>query len=430
MNATSRLHSIFNITLFLLTLMTISISAHAKTYLNAKPEAVGMSSERLKRIDNLVADYVAQEKYAGVVTMLSRKGKIIHLATAGTLGIDNPAPMQADTLFRIYSMTKPITAIAMMMLYEQGKFHIDDPVAKYLPEFADQKLLRDGELVDPKSPMTIRQLLTHTAGLSYGWDPEHPVDIQYAQAKPFKSSSLSEFTASLAKLPLKYEPGSRYHYSVSFDVLGALIEKMSGMGLDTFFEQKIFKPLGMTDTSFELAEQDANRFASDQRWDYESNQIALVAEGASRSYKDVKLFVGGGGLLGTIGDYMRFCQMVLNGGELDGVRLLSPKTVAFLSANHLTPAVRAEGVGDYPDLDLYHGQSMALGYGVVTEPQFMPDLASKGELSWGGLAGTKFWIDPKEEIIGIAMVQLYQSPWPLRFDFKNAAYQAILELNE
>ena len=407
-------------------LMTASVQARDLTVIQA--EKVGVSTQRLKKIDALADRYVEQGRYSGIVTMVARDGKIIHQKAAGKFGIDNPKPMQIDTLFRIYSMTKPITAAAALILYEEGKFHIDDPVSKYLPEYAEQKLLKEGELVAPTSPMTIRHLLTHTAGLTYGWTTDNPVDIEYGEAKLFENDNLADFSKALAAIPLRFEPGTRYHYSVAFDVLGALIEKVSGMPLDEFYQSRIFKPLGMSDTFFEVPADKMHRLASDQGWDYENAKIAVVPADQGRKFDKVSLFVGGGGLVSTITDYMRFSQMILNGGELNGVRLLGPKTVDFMGANHLSDTVRAEGVGQYPALDLYNGQSMALGYGVVTNPDAMPDLSSKGELSWGGVAGTKFWIDPQENIIGIAMVQLYRAPWKLRSDLKTATYQALEEL--
>ena len=389
-----------------------------------KAESVGMSGERLQKLDAMAERYVSDGNYSGLVTLVARKGKIVHLKAHGNYGVDNDKPMETDTLFRIYSMTKPITAIAAMMLYEEGKFHMNDPVSKYLPEFTDQKILVDGQLLTPKAPMLMRQLFMHTAGLSYGFTADNPVDISYQKAQLFQSKNLDEFITKLAGLPLLYQPGERYHYSASMDVLGAVIEKLSGTPLDDFFIARIFKPLKMKDTFFELPESKKLRLASDQLWDAQSNKISAMPAEQSRSYDDVSLFIGGGGLISTAYDYFRFSQMVLNGGQLDGVRLLGPKTVEFLGSNHMTAEVRAAGKHD-----LHAGQSMALGYGVVTEPALMPAISSKGELSWAGLAGTKFWIDPKEQLIGIGLVQLYRSPWPLRYDLKVGAYQAITDLN-
>ncbi|MFT6407429.1 MAG: CubicO group peptidase (beta-lactamase class C family) [Arenicella sp.] len=409
----------------LLLCLSIASGAHGKDSVISKAEHVGMSTERLKKIDALSQRYVAEGNYSGLVSLIARKGKIVHFQAHGNLGVDNDTPMETDTLFRIYSMTKPVTAIAAMMLYEQGKFHLNDPVSKYLPAFAEQKVLVDGELVATDSPMLMRQLFTHTAGLSYGFNPNDPVDIEYQKAQLLQADNLDDFIQKLAKLPLRYQPGERYHYSVSLDVLGAVIEKLADMPLDNFFEQRIFQPLDMNDTFFQLPSAKKHRLASDQYWDAKSKKIAAMPPEQSRSYDKVGLFLGGGGLISTAYDYFRFSQMVLNGGELDGVRLLGPKTVEFLRSNHMTDKVRAVGKHD-----LYAGQSMALGYGVVTDPALMPATSSKGEISWAGLAGTKFWIDPQEELIGIGLVQLYSSPFPLRFDLKVGAYQALTELNK
>lgn len=394
-----------------------------------KPEKVGVSTSRLERISNLARRYVEDGKFAGIVTMVSRHGKVIHYDAQGQYGLDNDTPVAADTLFRIFSMTKPVTAVAAMILYEEGKFQMSDPVSKYLPEFRDQKLQNGEELVDPQSPMTMRQLFTHTAGLTYGWTPDNPVDLLYRDAKLIESRDSDEFIAKLAQLPLRFEPGTRYHYSFATDVLGVVVERLSGQSLEVFFEERIFNPLAMTDTFFSVPPDKMHRLASVHYWDGEANEIKLVPQETQRNFQEVTFFSGGGGLVSTIGDYMRFCEMLRNGGSYNGARLLGPKTVQFMSSDQLSPEVRAVGRGEYPSLDFFPGQSMAMGFGVITNPGITPAISSKGELSWGGIAGTQFWIDPEEEIIGIAMVQLYRSPWPLRFDFKVATYQALTEVN-
>ena len=393
------------------------------------PERVGVSGQRLAKVSELTRRYVEEKKFAGIVTMVSRHGKIIHNDALGAYGLDNDTPVANDTLFRIFSMTKPVTAVAAMILYEEGKFQMSDPVSKYLPEFAGQMLQNGESLVVPASPMTMRQLFTQTAGLTYGWTLDNPVDLMYRDAKLFESRDVDEFIARLAELPLRFEPGTRYHYSVSSDVLGAVVERLSGQPLDEFFAERIFERLGMTDTFFSVPVDKLHRLASSHYWDSENNQLELVPPDSKRNYVDVTLFSGGGGLVSSITDYMRFCEMLLNGGSFNGARLLGPKTVQFMTSDHLTPAVRAEGVGQYPRLDLFPGQSMALGFGVIINPGIAPSISSRGELSWGGLAGTQFWIDPEEGLVGIAMVQLHRSPWPLRFDFKVLTYQALTELN-
>ncbi len=414
--------------LMLLALLSSAVFA-AGTLKVERAEKVGMSTERLKRVDKMAASYIAQGRYPGMVTMIARKGKVVHLSAAGKMGLIDDRPMQVDTLFRIYSMTKPVTAVAAMMLYEQGKFRLDDPVHNYLPEFKDQTLLVDGEEMPLKSPMTIRQLFTHTAGLTYGFTPDNPVDIAYIQQDILNAKDSDDFIQQLSKLPLRFEPGTRYHYSVATDVLGVLIERISGQSLNDYFQEHIFNPLGMQDTFFNVPKDKLSRFAGDHAFDINSKTIVSVPADKQRNFTSNGMFSGGGGLVSTASDYMRFSQMVLNGGSYNGERLLGAKTVEYLSLNHLTPSVRAEGANDYPLLALSPGQSMAFGYGVVTNPAAMPAVSSKGEIAWGGAAGTKFWIDPKEQLVAITLVQLYQAPWPLRDDMKATTYQAITELN-
>lgn len=411
-------------------LLTLTASCLAADMAVTQAEKVGMSSQQLVKLDEMGQRYIDQKQYSGLVSMVARKGSVVHLKAFGNMSVDNDTPIQTDTLFRIYSMTKPITAVAAMILYEEGKFHLNEPVSKYLPEFADVKVLKDGELVTPSAPMTIRQLFTHSAGLSYGFSTDNSVDEEYRKVKPLDSKDLREFVQKVANIPLRFEPGKRYQYSVSYDVLGAIIERLADMPLDQFFQQRIFQPLGMQDTFFQVPASKFKRLAGDQYWDAANKKLMPVPASNQRNYASVSLFSGGGGLVSSASDYMRFAQMVLNGGSYNGVRILGPKTVQYMGLNHLTPAARAEGVGVFQNADLYAGQSMSLGFGVVTNPALMPATSSMGEISWAGVAGTKFWIDPEEEIIGIAMVQQYSAPWPLRFDMKVATYAAITALNE
>jgi CubicO group peptidase (beta-lactamase class C family) len=414
-------------TSFLLLLTSSSLAADA---ILTQAEKVGMSSQQLVKLDEMGQRIIDEQQYSGLVSMVARKGKVVHLKAYGNVSVDNDSPMQTDTLFRIYSMTKPITAVAAMILYEEGKFHLNDPVSKYLPEFADVQVLQNGELVAPSAPMTIRQLFTHSSGLSYGFATDNSVDEQYREIRPLDSQDLDEFVQKVSTIALRFQPGKRYQYSVSYDVLGAIIERVADMPLDQFFQQRIFQPLGMQDTFFQVPASKLKRLAGDQYWDAANKKVTAVPPESQRSYASVSFFSGGGGLVSSASDYMRFAQMVLNGGSYNGARILGPKTVYYMGLNHLTPAARAEGVGEFQNADLYAGQSMSLGFGVVTEPGLMPATSSIGELSWSGAAGTKFWIDIEEEIIGIALVQQYSAPWPLRFDMKVATYAAITELKE
>jgi CubicO group peptidase (beta-lactamase class C family) len=394
------------------------------------PNAASFAGEYIETVSELSRKYVEDGKFAGIVTMVARHGKVIHLNAEGVYGVDNDTPISTDTIFRIFSMTKPVTAVAALMLYEEGKFEMSDPVAMHLPEFKDLMLQQGEELVRPASPMTMEQLFTHTAGLTYGWTLDNPVDELYSDAKLFESHDLKEFSRELARLPLRFEPGTRYHYSVASDLLGVVVERLSGQSLDEFFHERIFQPLGMNDTFFQLPPEKAHRLASSHFWDKERNKIVLTPDEVLRDYETVTFYSGGGGLLSTITDYMRFCEMIRNNGSFNGQRLLMPETVQLMGSDHLTPAVRAEGVGEYPSADFFPGQSMALGFGVITNPDITRAASSKGELSWGGIAGTQFWIDPEKEIVGIAMVQLFRSPWPLRFDIKDATYQALTDYSD
>lgn len=411
-----------------LSLGLLASAVVAKDLPKASPESVGISSKALKKINAFTEKNIADGKHIGFVSMVARHGKIVHYNAVGNYGLDNDRPMEKDTLFRIYSMTKPVTTVAAMMLYEEGLFHLSDPVEKYIPELKNLKLQRDGKLVEPRSKITIEQLMSHTAGLTYGFTRDNPVNIAYQDAKLFESKDLNEMMSKLGTLPLRFEPGSRYYYSIATDVLGALVERLSGMSLEQFFEQRIFTPLGMNDTFFSVPAEKYNRLASNHVWDYESQTIAMVPALYRRSYNDVTLFSGGGGLVSTAMDYMIFCEMLRRGGTYNGARILGAKTIQFMTMNHLTDEVRNEGAADYPSQHLYPGQSFGLGFGVITHPGLSQVTSSKGEYSWGGAADTKFWIDPEEDLVVILMTQLLRAPWETRYQMKVATYQALDKL--
>jgi CubicO group peptidase (beta-lactamase class C family) len=417
-------------TTVLLFLSLLVASLLAAEPADVDPETLGFSSARLDRVSEFVDREIKEGRLAGAVTIIARHGQIVHLASAGQYGVDDNRPLETDALFRIFSMTKPITTVAAMILYEEGAFHLGDPIAKYLPELGEMSLLIDGERVAPRNPMTIEQLMTHTAGLTNGWHIEHSVERAYRDAALQNSPDLDAFIKTLGTLPLRFEPGTRYHYSVATDVLGALVERLSGQPLEQFLHERMFEPLGMRDTYFNVPAEKADRLASDHLWDAERQQIVPMPEGLLPPTSGVTLFSGGSGLISTAKDYWRFCEMLRRGGQLEGIRILGPKTVQAMTMARLTPDIRDNGATEYPASHLYPGQSFGLGFGVITDPAQSQVISSQGEYSWGGIANTKFWIDPEEDLVVILMTQVIGAPYSdrLRFDLKVATYQALSTL--
>ena len=414
--------------LLLLSLLTTRLQAADVDIV--EPETVGFSTDRLGKVTEFVDREIADGNLVGTVTLVARHGRIVHFEAAGRYGLEDDRPMDTDALFRIFSMTKPITTVAAMILYEEGAFHLGDPVAKYIPELADMQLLIDGEPVPPQSQMTIEQLMTHTAGLTNGWHIEHPVERAYRDAALRQSADLTVFIEKLATLPLRFEPGTRYHYSVAADVLGALVERLSGQTLEQFFQTRIFDPLEMYDTFFNVPNDKTPRIAGGHLWNAEQQAMAPLPAGLLPPPSGVTLFSGGGGLISTAHDYWRFCEMLRRGGSLDGERILGPKTVQAMTMARLTPEVRDNGATEYPASHLYPGQSFGLGAGVITDPAQAGVTSSKGEYSWGGIANTKFWIDPEEDLVVVFMTQVVGTPHSdrHRFDLKVATYQALMEI--
>lgn len=386
-----------------------------------KPERMGFSSERLARIDPAMEEFIADHNAAGITTLVARRGKVVQFKTYGMRDIENHKPMTEDTIFRIYSMSKPITSAALMTLYEEGKFFLNDPVEKYLPEFKDLEVFKSGTVdkywtEERKSPVTILQLFTHTAGLSYGLSQEQVPD-QLAKKRDLFDIGvpLKDKIPILTAIPLKFQPGEKWDYSFSVDVQGRLIEVLSGVTLDRFLQERIFKPLKMNDTSFIVPKEKRERFA--QLYASKEDGV-LEATGATRTYDDrMKFFSGGGGLTSTTTDYYRFAQMLLNGGELDGARILGRKTVELIRADHLTDEQRANS-------------SYKSGFGLGVSVQLTEsgsDLGSIGNFGWGGAAGTHFWVDPKEELIGLFMVQNMKLDARIQKQFQNLVYQALVD---
>lgn len=389
----------------------------------AKPEDVGMSSERLKRINPVMQKYVDDGKLPGMLTLVARQGKVVHLETFGKMDLAKNKPLKEETIFRIYSMSKPVTSIAMMLLYEEARFNLDDPVSKYIPEFKDLKVFNrmsgDSMVVDDlENKMTIRHLFTHTSGLTYGWGGR-PVDSLYWEENIFEpGSTLKQMIEKLGRIPLVFQPGTKYEYSVSTDVLGYLVEVISGMPFEQFLKKRLFQPLDMVDTGFFVPEEKRHRYAELYRHNKKTGKMEVpedipLGDGPHKFFPS-----GGGGLVSTTHDYLRFCQMLLNGGELDGIRILGKKTVELIRMNHLPDDVKLWG-------GTSHG--WGLGFAVVLDMAKSGELASEGTYSWGGAAATNFWIDPEENLIGIFMTQLLNNPHPFHGEFRRLTYSSIVD---
>jgi len=390
-----------------------------------RPETVGLSSSRLARIGQAMQRYVESGKLAGTLTLVARHGKIAYFEPLGLMDVETQAPMDRDTLFRIYSMTKPITSVAVMMLYEEGAFLLTDPIHKFTPAFADVRVLAqtpDGmDLVPPQRAITIRDLLTHTAGLAYGLDEDY-IDQLYKEPlwgamERNPESTLGEMVEAIAALPLAYHPGQGWRYSLATFVLGYLVEAVSGMAFDAFLQERIFQPLGMADTGFYVPPDKIGRFAT--LYGPGENGTGLqVVDGHFHFTRRGAIPAGGEALVSTATDYARFAQMLLNGGALDGVRLLGRKSVELMTMNHLPPGLHPFG---------NRSQGMGLGVSVAIDLAQTQALGSAGTYGWGGAASTNFWIDPQEELIGIFMTQLINGTYPVVDEFRVAVYQAIVD---
>jgi CubicO group peptidase (beta-lactamase class C family) len=420
-----------------LVLVLFAPAVDAQRLATASPEAVGVSTERLDRLHRGMQALVDQHQVGGIVTLLMRDGKLIDVKAYGAQ--DNTGkPMQTDTLFRIASMTKPITSVAIMMLYEDGRLQLTDPLAKFIPAFREMKVLSPGangtapSVVPARRPITIRDLLTHRSGLTYGFIDNATVGDAYRKGSvsdglTFTEGTIGENVDRLAKAPLVSQPGAEWHYSLSTDVLGRVVEVASGQTFDAFLRDRIFTPLKMVDTSFEVPEAKWPRLAA-----------VFTPEGSNgiRPMKDPesfgntymspfsyykagkKYFSGGAGLVSTAHDYARFAQMLLNKGELDGVRILSPKTIELMTTSHTNdlPAGTAGGPGS----------NWGLGFQIRTDLGATQQLGSEGMYGWSGIYGTYFWVDPKERLVAVAMVQRYPGT-PVAAPFQSLTYQALVK---
>ena len=381
----------------------------------AIPEDVGMSTSRLERIAPVMQRWVDAGKIPCALTMIAREGRLVHFEKFGTQDVASAKPVDFDTIFRIYSMTKPITSIAVMMLYEQGHFQLGTPVSELIPAFKDMQVYTEGgaDIVGAENEMTVKHLLTHTSGLIYGGEGDHPIHQRYSDANYYRGD-LAYMAQELGKIPLLHHPGAAWNYGMSTDVLGYLVEVVSGMPFEEYLKTHIFNPLGMNDTAFSVPEEKADRYAT--LYEPAEDGGIQVIENAPVSSGPLSFFhSGGAGLQSTAADYLRFCQMLLNDGELDGVRLLGRKTVELIRMNHISD--------DWQPLERT-GCGFGLGFAVVTDVAETQGPSSLGTYSWGGLASTTFWIDPVEELIGILMTQLIGNS-PFHAQFRVLTYQAI-----
>ncbi len=386
----------------------------------SKPEDVGLSSERLARMNKAIHEYVDAGRTPGVVTLIARHGKVVHVDAYGKADLASGRPTRSDDIFRMYSMTKPITSAALLMLFEEGKFQLTDPLSRYFPAFADMKVhngstQQGGMLLDsPRRPITIQDVFRHSAGFSYGFG-NSPVDKLYQDANLF-ATDLASMMAKLAKLPLLYQPGDRWVYSIAHDVQAALVEKLSGQKFDDFVRQRIFRPLEMNDSMFKIPADKTSRVPALYSMGRDGKLVVDTSD-LGKDYGD--LVFGGYSISTTIGDYALFAQMLLNKGQLNGVRLLSPKTVELMATNHLTPAaLAAGGVGP--------GTGYGLGVSVLMNPAERGNIGSVGEFGWSGAASTHVLIDPKEDLVAIYCTQLMSSDFQIRANFATLLYQSIV----
>jgi CubicO group peptidase (beta-lactamase class C family) len=399
------------------------------------PAEVGFDADRLRRLDAHFAPYVDDGRLPGWLLLVSRRGEIAHLSAYGARDIASGAPVQTDTLFRIYSMSKPITSVAAMMLYEEGAFELTDPVSRFIPSFADMRVYERGTAAEPVTrpaaqPMLMWHLLTHTSGMVYGFQQAGVVDEIYRDAGFDRGTprglDLAAAVDRLAGLPLLFEPGTQWNYSVATDVLGRVIEVLSGQPLDRFLAERIFEPLGMTDTGFSADAGESDRMASLYIPDANKRAVPLDTRGAE--YRAPRFLSGGGGLISTAGDYHRFTQMLLRGGELDGVRLLGPRTLAYMTRNHLPGGADLDEFGRPVFAEVsYGGMGFGLGFSVVQDPAKTRTLVSEGEFSWGGAASTVFWVDPVEQVTCVFLTQLLpSSTHPIRSQLRQLVGQALV----
>jgi CubicO group peptidase (beta-lactamase class C family) len=399
------------------------------------PASVGLDGKVMGNIrDYLKEQYVEPGKYVGTLTLVARKGEIAYLDALGFMDRENKKAMQEDAIFSIYSMSKPITSIALMQLYEKSLFRLDDPIHWHIPSWRNLRVYESGLYPNfltsrPKRHMTIRDLLSHMSGLTYDFMLRTNVDAAYRKTKLQATGDLQAMIDTLAQLPLEFSPGDQWNYSVSTDVCGYLVEHFSGMKLDKYFQKHIFDPLGMEDTGFSCAKEKVDRLASLYEQHPKKGPVLVDPGGAKTArVKKRKMLSGGGGLLSTMSDYYRFCSMLLNQGELDGTRIIGRKTLAMMASNHLPDNKDLTEMSQSAFSETtYQGVGFGLGFSVILDPVKTQSLTDVGEYGWGGAASTVFWVNPKEEMVVIFLTQLLpSSTYQVRRELRSLVYSSLM----
>ena len=399
------------------------------------PESVGLDGKVMGNIrDYLKEQYVEPGKYVGTLTLVARKGEIAYLDALGFMDRENKKAMQEDAIFSIYSMSKPITSIALMQLYEKSLFRLDDPIHWHIPSWRNLRVYESGLYPNfltsrPNRHMTIRDLLSHMSGLTYDFMLRTNVDAAYRKTKLQATGDLQAMIDTLAQLPLEFSPGEQWNYSVSTDVCGYLVEHFSGMKLDKYFQKHIFDPLSMEDTGFSCAKEKVDRLASLYEQHPKKGPVLVDPGGAKTArVKKRKMLSGGGGLLSTMSDYYRFCSMLLNQGELDGTRIIGRKTLAMMASNHLPDNRDLTEMSQSAFSETtYQGVGFGLGFSVILDPVKTQSLTDEGEYGWGGAASTVFWVNPKEEMVVIFLTQLLpSSTYQVRRELRSLVYSSLM----
>ena len=407
-------------------LASIGLAQAASPLPEAMPEEVGFSVGRLGRLDAALQKAVDSGELPGAVVLIARDGQLVHTKSFGWQDSEKKIPMSVDSIFRLYSMTKPVVSVAAMMLVEEGSLGLQEPVSKYIPEFKDMKVGveskdADGKpvltLVDAKRQITVQDLMRHTSGLTYGvLGTSTAIKKMYVDAEIFSQKwVLADFVKALAKLPLVFQPGTGWEYGHSTDVLGRVVEVVSGQALDTFLAERLFQPLRMVDTGFQVPPEKRDRLAQPMPDAYTGKTPELIDFSKRQTF-----FAGGHGLVSTAGDYLRFAQMLANGGELDGVRILGPRTVAYMTSNHVNAQID-KGATYLPG----HGYGFGLGFATRLERGQSEWPGSPGDFFWSGYAGTYFWVDPEEQLVPVFMSQEPVRRGYYRVLMRNLVYQAI-----